>query len=225
MTFGDFISAASVLIAAVSFVWGVRAWRSAFLGQKRIELAEEVHELFLTCIDHISAIRSPISYSEEGKTRLRNGTETPGLEKLLDQAYVPMERIQERLGDFNKLKSKANRFDLFFGPEASKPITMLYSVVRKIQWASNDLAYIWPNQGQEHVSQEAFQKHLAEMHAAQAVIWGGHAGDPLEPEIKEAVERMTETCKQAINPQFNFWKSGRAGLLWIERFLALPTRS
>ena len=221
---GDIISTISVLIAVGSFIWGVRAWRSAFLGQKRIELAEEVHELFLTCVDHIAAIRSPISHGEEGKTRWKNGTETPAQEELLNRSFIPMERIEARAADFSKLSSRANRFDLYFGAGASKPIWTLHSVIRTIQGASIDLSYIWPRQGQPFQSEDDRRSHLRDMHAAQNIVWTGHRDDALAPTIKAAVEEMTITCRQAINPQANFWTSGRAVLLYVDNFFKIPRR-
>ena len=46
MTIADAITAGSVLIAALSFMYGVSAWRREFIGKRHIELVETVLALF-----------------------------------------------------------------------------------------------------------------------------------------------------------------------------------
>ena len=52
----DFISSVAVLIAALTFIAGVSAWRREFVGKRRIELAESVLAMFYEAEDVIKQI-------------------------------------------------------------------------------------------------------------------------------------------------------------------------
>ena len=69
MTVADAITAFSAAIAAISFVYGISAWKRKFVGKRRIELAEIVLTKFYEAAEVIRAIRSPFHWREEGKSR------------------------------------------------------------------------------------------------------------------------------------------------------------
>ena len=62
MTISETATAISVVIAALSFVYGVSAWRREFVGKRRIELAEEVLALAYEIEEIIGSIRSGFVY-------------------------------------------------------------------------------------------------------------------------------------------------------------------
>jgi len=223
---GDWINTVSVIIAAGSFIWGVRAWRSSYMGQKRIELAEEVHGLFLTCADHISNIRNPVGYAGEGTTRNRAKNETSEESEIYDRAHVAIERFEVVKADFFKLFALASRFDLYFGKGSSAPIRTLRDVIQEIQSASHLLRRYWLRQGKVFPNEAAFEKHLTQMHKAEGVIWqDAEDDDAIVPRVNQAVTEIEQICRHSIDPQPNLWRSIKSGMLWVERFLALQKQS
>jgi len=223
MDAGDWISVGATLIAAASFVWGVVSWRTAYLGQKKIELAEQVYELFLTCADHLSAIRSPFGYVGEGASRQRAENESARETEIYDRAYVALERLEKRGDDFNKLFSLMPRFEFYFGPNATLPIKTLGEVLRDIRNASKMLRHYWLQQGQPFQDPGAFDRHLAQMHRHEAVFWdGGGDDDPIRPRIALAVTSIKSTCTSVLNPQPNLWRGLKRGLLKLEKFVERP---
>ncbi|MFK0684902.1 hypothetical protein SD208_11335 [Ochrobactrum sp. BD67] len=223
MDAGDWISVAATLIAAASFVWGVVAWRTSYLGQKKIELAEQVYELFLTCADHISAIRSPFGYVGEGASRQRAANETDEETEIYNRAYVAIERIEQRRDDFNKLFSLMPRFEFYFGAKAAAPIKAVGDVLHEIRAASNMLRVHWLQQGRPFPNPEAFNRHLERMNRYEAVFWdGSEDDDPISPRISGAVTSIKSTCTSVLNPQPNLWRGMRGGLLAFQKFFEIP---
>jgi hypothetical protein len=216
---GDIINTASVVIAAGSFVWGVRAWRSSYIGQKRIELAEEVYGLLLKCTDHIQIIRSPFGYEGEGSTRKRAENETPEESEIYDRAYVAIERFAKVQEDFSNLFALAIRFELYFGSGAAGPIRTLREIVQEIHLASRRLNHYWRAQGKSFPNDDAFQQHLERMHEAEGVFWEDtEEVDKINPRLFAAREQIEEICRNAIAPQPNIWRSLKNGMLWVENF-------
>lgn len=164
------ISVCATLIAAASFVWGVVSWRSSYLGQKKIELAEQVYELFLTCADHIGAIRSPFGYTGEGQPGQRAENETAEETEIYNRAYVAIERLERRREDFNKLFSLMPRFEFYFGATAAAPIKVVGDALNEIRSASNMLRHYWLRQGGHFPEREDFERHLERMHRYEAVF-------------------------------------------------------
>lgn len=224
MQANDWITLAATIVAAASFVWGVFSWRASYLGQKKIELAEQVYEISLNCVDHVRAIRSPMSYVGEGSTRQRSDNESAGESELYDRAYVALERMEGRKEDFNKLFSLMPRFEFYFGEIATKPIRDIQEILQEIRSASFRLRHYWIQQGRQFASGEEFQDHLTQMHAAEAVFWDGYNGDdPINPRLELAASQVKETCKRAIDPRVNLWWMLKRGLVRIEDFLRIPS--
>lgn len=71
------ISNISILVASVIGVYGVRSWQIETRGRRRLEIAEETLISFYQVRDAIVAIRSPMGYVGEGKSRQPEEGETP----------------------------------------------------------------------------------------------------------------------------------------------------
>ncbi|RUV18026.1 hypothetical protein [Mesorhizobium sp. M7A.F.Ca.MR.245.00.0.0] len=200
----SFLQTASVVIAAISVAIGVTAWRRSALGQKRFELAERVYELFLEARDAFSHIRSPFGYGGEGSTRNKREGETEEETQLLNNAYVAIERYNNKAEVFSKLIPLKHRFSLYFGKETAEPFTELTSIINEIFLASRQLSRSWRDQGRSPMSPEEFEKHLERMHRAEGVFWEG-AEDPdlLKQRIDAMVAKIERTCESVINPRRN----------------------
>src|SRR5262245_28690225 len=101
--FSKLLEATSILIAALSFTYGVNAWRREHIGKRKIELSENVLSLFYEARDQIAQIRNPFSSSEEGKTRKASPSEDPAETELLNRAYIVIERFEARKETFNRI--------------------------------------------------------------------------------------------------------------------------
>lgn len=223
MAVAEWISVIATLIAAASFVWGVVSWRASFLGQKKIELAEQVYELFLTCADHVRAIRNPMGYQGEGATRQRLDNETPQESQVFDQAYVVVERLEARIEDFNRLFSLMPRFQFYFGEPSAAPIIVLGKIVQEIRLASSQLRRHWLRQGGHFADEQEFQRHLERTERHEAIFWEGAAEeDPINPRLNKAVNSIKMSCTNALNPQPNFWRGIRHCSIKCWNFIKIP---
>ncbi|MEE4011736.1 hypothetical protein V1T76_06735 [Roseibium sp. FZY0029] len=195
------IQTISVIVAALSVTIGVSAWRRSLIGQKRIELAEQVIEGFHEARNALQAIRSPMGTAKEGMTRVRKEGEDAAESRILDQAYVAFERYEARSEIFSKLMAKRYRFALYFGDKAAEPFEDLNDILKQIFLASHKLARLWKAQGTA-MEQDVFEKHLKNMHAAEAIFWeGAEDPDPLNPKIETMLNNITETCRKIVNPR------------------------
>jgi len=199
----NMITAISVLIAALSFVAGVSAWKREFVGKRRIELAESVLAMFYEAEDAIREIRNPFSFGGEGKTRKRAENEREEASQLLDQAYVVFERYQKREQLFAQLRSMRYRFMAAFSSTAAEPFDELTKVLNEIFIAARMLGtHYWPRQGRVEMKPEEFQKHLDDMHRHEAVFWYmGDDQDAISPRVHNAIKKMEAITSGAVASQ------------------------
>jgi hypothetical protein len=199
----DVISSVSVLIAALSFVAGVSAWKREFVGKRRIELAESVLAMFYEAEDAIREIRNPFSFGGEGKTRKRAENEREEESQLLDQAYVVFERYQKREQFFAQLRSMRYRYMAAFGSSAAEPFDELAKVLNEIFIAARMLGtHYWPRQGRVEMKAKEFQKHLDDMHRHEAVFWYmGDDQDAITPRVRNAVKKVEAITSGAVASQ------------------------
>lgn len=200
MTAADILESISIIIAAWTVIIGVNAWRREFIGERRIELAEEVLALFYEARDAISYIRSPFGYVGEGGSRKSSENESPEEKQIYDKAYVVVERYNKNQELFNKIYSMRYRFMAQFGKEASVPFDDLRKIVNDIFVSSRMLTYYWKDQGRRTWgTEEEFKKHLEEMHEYEAVFWEMSADrDPITPRVSAVISNIEERCNAII---------------------------
>ncbi len=198
MTITDTITAISVAIAALAFVFGVNAWRREFVGKRRIELAENVLALFYEAQDAIREIRSPFSFGGEGSTRKRSEHEREEETQILDQAYVVFERYQKREKLFAELRSMKYRVMATFGSNAGKFFDEINAILNEIFSAANILGtHFWKRQGQVRMNEEEFQKHLNGMNKFEGIFGlQGEDNDVIVPRVRSAVEKIEAVARK-----------------------------
>ena len=54
----EYLSQSAIIIASITAIYGINAWRREYRGKKDIDLAEETLALFYKAKDAISAIRN-----------------------------------------------------------------------------------------------------------------------------------------------------------------------
>ncbi len=193
----------SIIIASTSIVLGISAWRRSFIGQKKIELAEETLDEFFQARDAISAIRNPMSFGGEGSSRKRRESETEEESGILDNAFIVVERYEKYSELFSRLDSKKYRFSMYFGRDTIRHFNELRGIVFEILSSSRKLSRHWIDQGRREFTRDQFDAHLKRMHAAEAVFWdgGGHDGvDPIQVRIDALIPEVESICQNAINP-------------------------
>lgn len=199
MTIANAVTALSAVIAAVSFVSGINAWKREFVGKRRIELAETALALFYEAQDAIQEIRSPFSYVGEGSTRQRGEHESPEESMRLDQAYIVSERYFKRAELFSKLKAKKYEVIVTFGAEAGEPFEEIQRVVAEIRVSAYMLGeYYWRRDRQTWNTVDDFRKYVEEKQKHEAIIWWmGEGNDEITPRVQRAVEKMESVAREA----------------------------
>ncbi len=219
MSTPNVITSVSVMIAALSFVSGVSAWKREFIGKRQIELAESVLAMFYEVEDVIREIRNPFFNNDEGKSRKRSDNERKEESELLDRAYVVFERYQKREKLFAELRSMKYRFRAAFGTQTDKPFEELDKVLKDIFISAHMLStYYWQRQGKLEMSKSEFQKHLDEMHKHEAVLWlTDEDEDKISPRIRNVVQQVENITRDAVK--------ANSGLSWQQWPMKLLCKS
>jgi hypothetical protein len=198
---GQILQTISIIIAALAVAFSVTAWRRTELGKRRIELAEEAATLFYEIGPAINMIRSPVSWSTEGKSRERQKGESEAQAEARDRAHVVIERYNENAELFAKVHALRFRFRAYFGEEAYRPFSELDQVLREIIGATRRLARLWALDSST-MRPERVEEHDKRMFAAEAIIWqDSEEPDPLTPRIEKLIADMDRTCQAVINPR------------------------
>jgi hypothetical protein len=208
MEISEFLKNISVILGAISLILGIRAWKREYIGKRKIELAEETLMLFYQARDAIREIRNPFGREGEGGTRKKGAHESEGEAKILDQAYVVIERFEKREDIFNKLQATRYRFMARFGSDTEKPFLELNQVIKDIFLAAHMLGtYYWQKQGRVKMEGEEFKKHLDEMHKYEAIFWyQGDALDEIGPRIDNIIKRIEDITKEVMSEREVWFK-------------------
>ena len=199
MSTADVITSISVTISALAFVLGVNAWRREHIGKKRIELAEKILANFYEAKDAIRDIRNPFSFVGEGSTRQRSETETEAESEILDKAYVVFERYKKKDKFFAELRSMKYQAMAVFGSESKEPFDEINKILNEIFAAANILgSYYWQRQGQVHMEDEEFQKHLEKMQKYEAIFWYQGKDDDLTPRVNKTVTKIEDITRDEV---------------------------
>lgn len=126
------ISSIATVIAAVTAIWGISAWRKEHTGKRQIDLAEEILALVYEVRDVFEAIRSPLGHEVEGSSRTAGPDENDIEKAMLDQAYIQTERCNSRHDLFARLRSLRYRFMAQNGKDSGKLFEELNSIRRKL---------------------------------------------------------------------------------------------
>lgn len=205
MEWTQVLEAIAVAIAALSFAFGVNAWRREFVGKRQIELAEEILTGFYEARDAIKTIRSPWSHSDEGSSRKRGESESREETELLNRAFIVHERFEKKQEVFNRLKTLRYRCMAHFGTHAGDLFIEMDKVVKEIFVASYMLGtHYWQAQRRsQSMSPQEFEKHLSAMQIHQAVLWEDWENpDPINSRLTIVVDGVESLCRPVIMKGF-----------------------
>ena len=193
----DGLASISVIIAALSFVFGVYAWKREYVGKRRIELAQSVLAMFYEADDAIIAIRNEGGFEGEGKTRKQNEGETPQMSKILDQDYVVFERYKTREKLFAEIRSNKYQFMAVFGKEYGEPFDELNKAVKKILLAGRALRRYHLQMERGTISESA-QEKLSELTREQEslICYAEDKDDQIVPVVNKAIEQIEKVVER-----------------------------
>jgi hypothetical protein len=196
----DVLQSVSVILACLTIILGVDAWRREFIGKRKIELAEDVLTRFYEAGDAIARIRSPFSTSGEGSERKKSPNEGPAASELLDRAYVVFARYEKEQELFNRLHALRYQVMARISLSAAQPFDHLRGTLNEIFASAHSLGtYYWPRQGRITMAEEEFQMHLDEMHRHEGVFWAGFGtSDPTAERVEKAISDIESVCRPVL---------------------------
>jgi len=196
----DILQSLSIILACLSVILGIDAWRREFIGKRKIELAEDVLTRFYEARDAIARIRSPISFENERLARKRAPNEREEESSLLDQAYVVFVRYEKEQDLFNRIHALRYNVMARLGLDSAKPFNDVHGIVHEILGAAHMLGrHYWPRQGRVSMTEAQFEKHLAEMNKHEAVFWAGYdENDPIHKRVDEVIIAIEKVCRPVL---------------------------
>jgi hypothetical protein len=197
----DSIQAIAAIVVAVVAIWGVNAWRREHVGRRRAELAEETLALFYEAEQAIRSIRSPFGHADEGKSRKRGKDESEEEAKILDDAYVIIERYNANSKLFSRIRAQRFRFMALFGKTKAKPFEDLREIINDFYTSS--YAYVLAGRHLLSGVRVDRNKIASDILEAETVFWDGlskglNKPDPINPRLEELIQLIENTCRDAI---------------------------
>jgi CRISPR/Cas system CSM-associated protein Csm2 small subunit len=204
----EILKSASIILAAISIILGIRAWKREFIGKRKIRLAEDALMLFYQARDAIREIRNPFGSVGEGGTRKKAENETKDETDILNKAYVVFERYNKREEIFNKLQSTRYQFMARFGRDTEKPFTELNNVLKDIFIAAQMLgSYYWKRQGRASMNSEEFKKHLDDMIEHEATFWFmGEEKDQIGKRVEGIISDIEKITRDTLTEKEIWFK-------------------
>lgn len=199
MAFGEILSSIAIIIASVTAIYGISAWKREFRGKHQIELAEEALALFYEAREVITSARSPGGFGYEGRTRESQAEETPAEKKARDAAYVIIERFQPHEELFSKLHAMRYRFMAQFGLGSAKPFDELRKIRNQIFSAARRLARLWAKDV-SHFDEKRQEAHYEKTQKYQSIFWDSYdeVADPINPCLDKVVSEIEAICRPVI---------------------------
>lgn len=182
----------SILIASITAIYGITSWRKEAKWKRKYELAEEVLSLFYETKEKISIIRFPISYVGEGKTRKKSENEKPEETKILDNAYIFIERFEREKEPFLKLLTLKFRFISVFGKNSSEPFDELNKIINEIIFSARRLgSLILRDLNQRNFSESQLSNHYEKIEKYENILYSSSDED-------DEIEKKVNSCKLKI---------------------------
>ncbi len=198
----SFLKDISVLVASGVGLYGINSWRRQIKWKKKHDLAEETLIAFYNAQESFNIIRHPISFGNEGSSRLKNQNETTEESMLLNERNIVTERYETYKEPFLKLKVLKQRFKTLFNKESLEPFDDFNSILNKIL-LSNSLYYDRKRDKKLNDYNEStlatINGHMSECESVFRAVWVSSTEDEGKDDIKnkinKSVEQM-ETCLQ-----------------------------
>jgi hypothetical protein len=185
------VNTSAVFLGVGIAAWGLRKWRIEQIGKRQCELAEEALALSYEAQGVFDFIRSPIGFAGEGSTRKRSEGETEAEQKVLDQEFVSIERINNQADFFSRVQKLRPRFKALFGTEATEPLDEILKVRGDVILAARMLSHYAVDN--IHASREERADSRANREKQQDVKWKGSSTPDLIDQRLSIARQKLET--------------------------------
>lgn len=114
------LTAVGVIFATLVALRGLNSWKTEKITSRRIDAAEQALALIYESEWIFQRIRSPAGWAAEGSSRTGSADESESEKKLLDQSYVPVERIRKEEKFFSQISEIRPTVKVLFGDKGDK---------------------------------------------------------------------------------------------------------
>ena len=190
----SYIQAIAVVIATVFAVRGVSAWRRETLGKRRTEIAEQVIVATFRVKAALYSTRNPLSYNTEGKSRKRDEAETERQSSALDEAFIPLERLNDHLEEFSQFDLARLIFRAHFRKENTCHFDEILKIRNEIVMASRmRMRFARDIDRHNEPSDRLIEKY-------ESIVWNHGDDDEINQRIENAVSKIEEVCAKYLTP-------------------------
>jgi len=201
----DTFDSVAVVIASLVALYGISAWKREHVGKKRIELAEEVLELFYKVREIIQDARNDLAWSDDlAPPREPQDGETEEEKRTRDYAHAYMYRYSVRQETFDQLEAKRHRFIVYFGESARQPFKDLNGIIGRVRGAVRTLARL-EGKSTNYLDDKTREKIDAHIQEAREIIWDHGENDQISTELKRVVGEIEAICRPEIERQAGRW--------------------
>ncbi len=137
-----FANAGAIVVAALVGGWGVKRWQTERVETRQAELAEEALALMYRAPEVFDHIRSPASFSPEGRTRQRDEGETEEEARARDSDFVVLERINNNWKYFERVIDIRPSIKAMFGKDKAAPLDKVLRIRSEIIMAARMLSVL-----------------------------------------------------------------------------------
>lgn len=186
----------SIIVAAMTAIFGINSWRKEERWKRKYELAEDVLSMFYESEQVIRIIRSPAGFSDEGKSRTKGDLETKEESAIYDKGHVVFERFERNKEVIDKLQALKFRFIAVFEKEHGKLFDELTNIINEIFFASREIAGIRLG---EYGEMEPSEKGKKLRELQRTIYWSTKIkDDPIEQRVKKLIGDVEKVCKKII---------------------------
>ena len=187
----EIIESISLIIASITAIIGISAWRRELKGKKEYDLAEEALYLFYESRDRIRIIRNLFS--------LVVGVKTENVFPGKTQRDLLMDIYSKHHEVFNKLHTLRYRFMVLFGADKVKPFDDLRSIINDLFYATERLPSYWDWEKDELKREEEAKKCQEKVHELESILFKtSEENDPLEIRLNNIISNIEEICGKVL---------------------------
>jgi hypothetical protein len=169
----------AVLVASIFAALGFNQWRKEIIGKRKIELAEEIVDIFSRLPNVIMNIRKPITFSDEGHSQVTD-SQSPNL------GHIVFERLAKHDEFFCHVDSIRYRFLAYFGNDKDKHFEDIRVVLGEIRSA----AYMLKHDSQTDPMNDDLRKKCEKV-----VRWEYNGcEDELAQKVEQAKTEILQVC-------------------------------
>lgn len=206
-----FTALTPIVLALLTWVFGMWAWRYQLRAKRRTELAEEALLAFAHAVDALSSIRAPMSFAGEHMA-LRKELGEPEDKKLPGEDYrIILWRLDKRNDRFAELRRVQLLCRYHFGEDAHEAFEQLHCARHRVWVAAHMGATTRGDDWQPSPENVKLRQQW------QAAIWAGAAHpDPIADDVSaaqsslEAILTPHLRADAALLPVAVSWRAGKA---------------